>query len=541
MKKSTLFCYSTASAVALFMANGCQQAEKQPETTENQDQKPNIILMMGDDIGYSDLGCYGSEIQTPHLDQLAENGIRFRTFYNAAKSNPTRSSLLTGKYIGDSTSVNVASVLGNNGYTTIHCGKEHFDKWVPEHCYATNVFDHSLYYWAINEFHIPPDSTFQNPFFLGNQQLDIEDIRVKKKPFFKTDVVTDYALGFIDSAMNQNEPFFLYLPYHVAHYPLQAMPEDIAKYRGKYKIGWDSIRKARYEKMLETGLITEKYKLSEPTDNINKFRGHPGGDEEIREKIPLYRPWETLTEQEKDDLDLEMAVFAAMIDRMDQNIGRIVEKLKQSGQLENTLIMYLSDNGSCPFDSNRDFEVPPGPANSYRTLCAAWANVGNTPFKYFKQFGHEGGSRTHFIVHWPEKIKKGSITDQPGHLVDIYPTLLDVAGIAYPDSFQQMATTPLHGQSLYPVFIGEEREEPEFFISGFTERFRMFRASDWKIVRANDEGWELYNMAEDPTETNNLAQAKPEKLQEMLDLYQQKKQKVFANEQGSLWPVKKKE
>lgn len=522
----TLKTYAFIVVVGLILIN-CNYL--QPTENEVQ-QQPNIILIMGDDIGYSDLGCYGSEIQTPNLDRLAENGARFRTFYNLAKCNPTRSSLLTGHYQGDQRSLNMASLLNDNGYYTIHVGKEHFDDWVPDHCYAKNVFNQSFYFWAINEFHIPPGYNFQNPFMLNGRQLGVNGITVNKKPFFKTDVLTDYALNFVDSALHEGKPFFLYLPYHVAHYPLQARPEDISKYRGKYKIGWDTIRKRRYEKMLASGLLTGKYKLSRPTDNINKFRGHPRGDEDIRKNIPLYRPWESLNEQEKDDLDLEMAVFAAMIDRMDQNIGRLVQKLQTEGIFENTMIMYLSDNGSCPYDSNRDFEVPPGPANSYRTLSAAWANVGNTPFKYFKQFGHEGGARTHFIVHWPDKINEGFITGQPGHLVDIFPSVLDITGIEYPEIYHGTTTIPLHGASLLPILEGKTREGPEFFISGFTDRFRMFRSGKWKIVKANNEEWELYNMETDPTETNNLAREHPAKLQEMMQFYAEKKPEVYLAE-----------
>lgn len=489
-------------------------------------KQPNIILIMGDDIGYSDLGSYGSEIQTPHLDELAENGVRFRTFYNLAKCNPTRSSLLTGHYQGDYRSVNFASLLKAQGYQTIHVGKEHFDSWVPEHVYAKNVFDYSFYFPIISEFHIPPDSTFQHPFYQNGKKLSLDEIIVNKKPFFKTDVVTDYALSYIDSALQTEQPFFLYLPYHIAHYPLQARPEDIEKYRGKYKTGWDKIRKQRYENMMASGLLTDAYRLTQPTDNINKFRGHPKGDEKIRENIPLYRPWESLSEKERDALDLEMAVFAAMIDRMDQNIGRLMKFLRDKGIYENTMIMYLSDNGSCPYDSNTDFDVPPGPANSYRTLSAAWANVGNTPFKYFKQFGHEGGARTHFIVHWPEKIKKGFITPQPGHVVDIFPTILDITGVEFPDRYNDTTTIPLHGRSLLPVLEGKTREEPEFFISGFTDRFRMFRSGDWKIVKANNEDWELYNIKNDPSEVENLAFSNPVKLQEMVSLYVKAKSEV---------------
>lgn len=488
--------------------------------------RPNVILIMGDDIGYSDLGCYGSEIQTPNLDKLAERGVRFRTFYNASKCNPTRSSLLTGLYNGQNP-VNMATVFKQAGYTTIHTGKEHFDKWIPQRCYAKNVFDYSFYYWTINEFLIPPSGQFKYPFFEGEKQLKTEEIVVEKPPFFKTDVVTDYAIRYLEKNKTKEKPFFLYLPYNAAHYPLQAKPEDIAKYRGKYKTGWDNIRKQRYERMLKMGIIDEKYKLTEPSDNINKFRGHKKTDLEVRAKIPKYRPWNSLTEQEKDDLDLEMAVFAAMVDRIDQNIGRLVQWLKDNGQYENTVIMYLSDNGSCPYDSNRDFSKKPGGADSWRTLCAAWANVGNTPFRYFKQYGHEGGARTHFIVHYPKKIKKGRIVEQPAHIVDVFPTLLDITKADYPEQIEGRPADKLHGKSFYRLLRGKkQKDKPDYFVSGWTEKFKMFRQNGWKIVKLNNQEWELYNMDEDPTEINNLANTYPDKVQELITSYHKEKQKI---------------
>jgi len=503
--------------------------------SEKENQRPNIILIMGDDIGYSDLGCYGSEIETPNLDSLAENGLRFRTFYNGAKCNPTRSSLLTGLYWGNDRAVNLAQVLSNTGYTTLYAGKEHFDGWVPEHCMANRSFDYSFFFRNINEFHVPPDSVFKNPFYLGEEELNVKDIEVSRQPFFKTDVITDYALKFLDKTKeDKNKPFFLYLPYHVAHYPLQARPEDIRKYEGKYMAGWDTIRQRRFEKMKEIGLADHNWQLSEPTDNINKSRvKETAGDEERRARIPLYRPWNTLTHKEKEELDLEMAVFAAMVDRMDQNIGRIIEWLMKEGQYENTIIMYLSDNGSCPYDSNRDFEIPPGPANSYRTLSAAWANVGNTPFRFFKQFGHEGGCNTHFIVHYPKIINSGFVTDQPGHIVDILPTFIDLAHTIYPGTLGSIRTLQLQGSSLLPIFYGEHRKEPEFFISGFENEFRMFRMDNWKIVRANAEEWELYNLDNDRTEMYNLADSLPSKVHELeKDYYEAKNNLVnFKNEE----------
>ena len=502
--------FSIFSFILLFMAfASC----KTPQT--DSDKRPNIILIMGDDIGFSDLGCYGSEIATPHLDMLAEQGIRFKQFYNMSKCETTRSVMLTGHYTGDKRSIGLGQILKDAGYYTIHSGKEHFKEWVPKSVYAENAFHESYTFWACNEFFIPPDSTFERPFFLQGEEIHARDLFHKGDEFFKTDAFTDFALNKLNARENKETPFFLYLPYGAAHYPLQARQEDINKFLGKYKVGWDSIRQRRYEKMIELGIFDGKYKLSQPSSNINKFRGHPKGDEPLRANIPLYRPWHTLSEKEKDELDLEMAVFAAMVHRMDYNIGRIVDYLKETNQYENTLIMYLSDNGSCPYDSNRDFDFAPGDPAGYRTLSAAWANAGNTPFRFFKQYGHEGGSHTHFIAHWPEAIKPGLITNQPSHLVDLFPTIMDVASIEYPTEFQGNATLPLHGNSILPVFEDEVRETPVRFVSGFQNRFRMYREGDWKIVNVNGERWSLYNMADDMTETKDLSVSKGEKLEQL--------------------------
>ena len=497
-------------AIASFMT-GCQS------TAEAKQSRPNIILIIGDDIGVSDIGCYGSEIRTPNLDKLASNGLRFTQFYNMAKCNPTRSSLMTGLYLPRNNAKNAQAfpqLMRRAGYYTAMSGKEHFDKWVPNRCRAENCFDDSFAYWAINHYFIPPNGKFAHPFILNGKEIAVKDIPVKKEPFYKTDIVTDYALGFLDKAVKQDKPFLLYLPYHPGHYPLQARKEDIAKYRGKYKRGWDVIRKERFEKQKKLGVIDKDCKLSPPEDNINKSRGP------FRKDIYKYRPWDSISSEEQDELDLEMAVFAAMVDNMDQNIGRVLKKLEESGELDNTLIMFFSDNGSCPYDSNKDFSIPPGGADSYRSLCAAWANVGDTPFRYYKQYGHEGGSRTHFIAHWPKVIKPG-IQKAPAHLVDIYPTLLEMAGTQYPKQVDNKKTPVLDGSSLMPLFKNQKRDQPEIIISGFGEKFRMVRCGDWKIVKVNKGDWQLYNIKNDPTELNDLSKAMPEKMRDIDDKYRE--------------------
>jgi arylsulfatase A-like enzyme len=483
--------------------------------------QPNIIFIMSDDAGYSDIGCFGSEIKTPNLDRLGYGGVRFTSFYSGSKCEPSRSSLFTGHYEGGARSLNFVRLLKEHGYHTIHSGKEHFMDWVPKEMYASEVNDQSLTFWGMNEFFEPPSGKWARPFILNGQEVGVDQIYHEKKPFFKTDAITDNALRWMEEPINRGQPFFLFLGYGAPHYPLQARPEDIEKYRGEYLKGWDSIRSERYKRMKELGLIPDWTALSPPSSNINRFRGSSKGEfEEKRALIPLYRPWEELTEAEKDEMDLEMAVFAAMVDRMDQNIGRILDKLEEAGISDNTIIMYVSDNGSCPYDSNRDFDYPPGDPAGFRTLSAAWANAGNTPFRFFKQYGHEGGARTHCLVSWPERIQPGILSHDPLHMVDFFPTILEVAGIEYPSEMEGMQPQPLHGHSIVPMLEGKTRETPPYFISGWTERFRMYREGNWKIVKKNGEGWELYNVNDDPTEILDLSEAQPQLVEQMQNRYE---------------------
>ncbi|MFW5759539.1 MAG: arylsulfatase [Cyclobacteriaceae bacterium] len=502
----------------LFILYSCQGLK-----TESNEEKPNIVIIMADDIGVSDIGAYGSEILTPNIDRLANEGLRFTTFYNMAKCNPTRSTMLTGLYKGGEGAVHIAQLTKNAGYFNIMSGKEHFDGWVPDYCKAENVFDHSFYFWATTEYFLPPSGEFERPFYLEGLELKADEIQYEKAPMYKTDFITDYALNWLDEAFAKEDPFFLYLPYHAAHYPLQARPEDIEKYRGKYMKGWDLLRAERFAKMKALGVLPPNTKLSPPEGNLNKFRGP------LDTAYTDYYTWEGLSEGQKDSLDLEMAVFAAIIDRMDQNIGRVLNKLEAAGKLKNTLIMFLVDNGSCPFYANKIKDVQPGPADSYWSLRSTWANLGNTPYRQYKQCGHEGGSKTPFIAYWPQVIAANTITHQAGHIVDIAPTFLDILKINYPDSVHGFKSLPLHGKSLLPIFKGEKREEPEFFVSGL-DKFRMFRHGDYKIVRMNGGEWELYNMKEDPSEIVNLAAQLPEKVKELDELYQEKWQGMTEHE-----------
>lgn len=493
----------------LLAATGWAQVAEKPT------ERPNVVLIMADDLGFSDIGSYGSEIETPHLDHLAERGLRFTQFYNMAKCETTRASLMTGLFAEKRHAAAARSIPGllrDAGYRTMMVGKEHFSAWVPERVFARHSFDRSLVYWALNPYFVPPDGEWTNPFELDGREIAIEEMPVARPPFYKTDVLTDQALGYLDEASRSGKPFFLYLPYHVGHYPLQAREEDIARYRGRYREGWDRIRAARFERMREDGVVPPHAALSPPEDNINKYRGPFRGD------IYRYRPWDSLGDDEKDALDLEMAVFAAMIHRLDENVGRVLGKLEELGLESRTLVIFLSDNGSCPYDSNRDFSVPPGGPSSHRSLSAAWANVGNTPWRFYKQYGHEGGSHTHFIAHWPGVIRSG-LSGAPAHVVDLLPTLLDLARVEYPRLVGGQPTPTLDGRSLVSLFRGEGRPEPQILISGFTERFRMVRIGDRKIVRVNAGPWQLYDLANDPTELQDLARERPCELARMVAAY----------------------
>lgn len=513
MKKMMLYLalLSVFTVFAIF-AVSVSMTSCSSKSNKKESKKPNVILIMADDIGISDIGCYGSEINTPNIDKLAERGVRFNTFYNMAKCNPTRSTMLTGLYEGGNGAVHIAQLAKQAGYFNIISGKEHFDVWVPDYCKAENVFDHSFTFWATTEYFVPTKGEYSRPFYLEGRELKAEEIEHEISPKYKTDFITDYAMNWLDEAFDKEDPFFLYLPYHAAHYPLQARPEDITKYRGRYLKGWDQLRKERFNKMKELKVLPKNTKLSDAEGNLNGRRGP------LLPSYTDYYLWDGLSEAQQDSLDLEMSVYAAIIDRMDQNIGRVLEKLEKNGELENTLVLFLADNGSCPFYSNKIPDVQPGPAHSYWSLRSAWANLGNTPYRQFKQAGHEGGCHTPFIACWPGVIQPNTITDQPGHVVDIAPTFLDVFNIEYPDTIKGFPTLPLHGSSLLPILKGEKREEPEYFISGVSD-FRMFRKGDYKIVQLNGGTWELYNIKEDPSETNNLANSNPEKLNEMSESF----------------------
>ena len=476
---------------------------------QNAREKPNFIIIMVDDMGYSDLGCFGGEINTPHLDQLAENGLRFTQFYNTAKCHTTRAELLTGNYaysIGDQKmehGATLGEVLGRIGYRTLISGKWHqqplpttrgFDRYYGLADGASNYFNPGL--------KARPGEGLPGRKLKGNarRRWAIEDKVIMgytnpDKKFYHTDAFTDYAIDRLEEYKKEEKPFLLYLPYTAPHYPLHAWPEDIAKYRGKYKVGWDKIRGQRFQRMQELGIIGPRHKLTPRAS----------------------RAWNQLTDKQKEEEDLKMAVYAAMIDRVDQNLGRLFTKVKELGQWDNTLILFLSDNGACSEQPNTTPMIAPGPVESYRTVSVGWANASNTPYKQFKSTDFEGGIRTPFIAHWPQVIQPG-ITAQVGHIIDVSATLRDITEAPYPQVIKGKKTKPPVGKSLLPIFKGKQRE-PHTELYWRFNRANAIRQGNLKAIRVG-KAWELYNLENDPTELNNLASQMPEKTSALAEMWE---------------------
>jgi len=455
-------------------------------------ERPNLVLIMADDLGFADLGCYGSEIETPNLDALAAGGLRFTQFYNTAKCHSSRVSLLTGLYCDQaggtklSRGATIAEVLGEAGYFTAMVGKWHLSKQPTDF-----GFDR---YWghlsgATNYF--TGDATFR---------LNGEPWKVPKtlhgRPFYTTYAVVDFALEFLGQATRGDKPFFLYVAFNAPHYPLQAPEEAVRKYDGRYDDGWDKLRVQRHGRQLESGLFPATWKLSPRPDHVPA--------------------WDSLSGEERRWEADRMEVFAAMVDLVDQNVGRLVDFLKEQGVLDNTLILFCSDNGACPFERTRGRYLDPWDAKSYWTYDASWAHVGNTPFRLYKQNQHEGGISSPLVVHWPEglKTKSGSVTRQPGHLIDFMATCIELAGATYPRRIDDRVIDPLQGKSLLPIFRGETRRPHETLYFHFGTD-RALRQGPWKLVSAKLGRWELYNLDEDRTELHDLSAQQPERVAAM--------------------------
>ncbi len=521
-------------------------------------ERPNIVIILADDMGFSDIGCYGSEIETPVLDSLSERGLRFTQFYNMARCCPTRASLLTGLYphqagIGhmmddlgqdgyrgelNRQCVTIAEVLQSSGYRTYMSGKWHVTQAVK----ATTIAEQKN--WprqrGFDRFYgtIHGAGSFYDPNSLARDNTLISPFNDPEYPtneFYYTDAIADQAARFVreHQADHADSPFFMYVSFTAAHWPMHARQEDIDKYVGKYDAGYEAIRADRYQKMIDLGIIT-----AHDTQNW-----------------PLQRSW-----KESDYLAWDirnMEVYAAMIDRMDQGIGLIVDSLRQTGQFDNTLVLYLQDNGGCAENYGRSGEGKPrddepslaplsndylqvdmqpkqtrdgypirtgkgvlaGPADTYIGYGKGWATVSNTPFREYKHWTHEGGISTPLIAHWPAGIlRHGELEPTPGHLIDLMATAVDVAGVSYPTLFHDGQTIkPMEGTSLLPLFRGEEIVRDVIYWEH--EGNRAVRRGDFKLVAKDKQKWELYNIARDRSEQYDLATAQPHLVAELSRLW----------------------
>ncbi len=486
-----------------------------------QQRHPNIILIMADDMGYSDIGCYGGEIQTPHINRLAEEGIRYKQFYNAARCCPTRASLITGLYphqagmgwmaaadLGtpayqgnlNDNSVTIAEVLKTAGYSTYMTGKWHLtndrkvEGMITDNWPKQRGFDH---YFGI----IPGGANYFTPFIYSDNH------RYKApEDFYLTDAISDTSVKFIEQHFSQNpdKPMFMYVAYTAPHWPLHALQKDIDKYKDLYKAGWDNIRQQRFKKQKQIGLFSENTILS-PRDEV-------------------IEDWDNLSEQKKNEMAMRMAIYAAQIDNMDQGVGRIIEKLKAEKQLDNTLIFFLSDNGACAeFISSGERKDVDGKGDTFESYRIDWANVSSTPFKEYKHFTHEGGIATPLIVHWPQGIDKtlrNSFVINYGHLSDIMATCVEVAHAKYPEVYQGNIIHPMVGKSLVPHFSGKDNNRGKLFWEH--EANIAVRDGKWKLVAKTSENTvfdmktlKLYDMDTDPTEMNDLSAKFTDRVQNM--------------------------
>jgi arylsulfatase len=496
------------------------------QLNQNATRRPNVIVVLVDDMGFSDIGCYGGEIETPNIDSLGLNGLRFTQFYNAARCCPSRASLLTGLYPHQAgmggmvathgrvreagpyqgwlseNAITMAEVLKQEGYSTYMSGKWHVGEdsldWPVQRGFDKYF---GLISGACSYFEVLP-----------NRKLVTQNTICTSLPegFYMTHAVTDSASSFMAEGLQQEKPFFLYLAYTAPHWPLHAVKDKIEKYKGKYLVGWDSIREARHRKQIQLELFSTPINLS-PRDEVV-----PSWNE-----VPNKEEW-----------DLKMAVYAAMMESVDDGIGKIVQQLKQTGQLENTIIMFLSDNGACheTLDGRIDKDLkefsaiakttPVGDKGSYAAYGKEWANASNTPFRLYKHWAHEGGISTPFIIHFPKAIRQAKIIQQPAHLIDIMPTVLDLCGARYPETHKGFKIQPAEGKSLMPFLRNEEWAGSEFLFWEH-EGSCAARSERWKLVKEPGKAWELYDMTLDRSELNNLATIHPDTVTQLEKQYKQ--------------------
>ena len=530
------------------------------EENMDKNRKPNIVLILNDDMGYSDIGCYGGEVQTPNLDKLASGGLRFTQFYNTARCCPSRASMLTGLHphqagVGHMTSdddfdgyrgdlntccVTIAEALKSAGYGTYMSGKWHITRHTdpdgPKHSWPyQRGFDH---FYGI----ITGAANYWKPNTLTRDNAPVTHDELPED-FFLTDAISDEAAAFIQNHVKKepDKPFFTYVAYTAPHWPLHAHEEDIARYKGRFAAGWDQLREERLQRMREMGILNDSWELTD--------------------RDPTQPSWDEAPNKEW--YQRRMEVYAAQIDRMDQGIGRIVKALEETGQLENTLILFLADNGGCaeelsvpkhltknwligtatthdgkPVRRGNDPNIMPGPETTYQSYGVAWANLSNTPFREYKHWVHEGGIATPLIAHFPDHIKTGgALRHQPGQLPDIMATCLELSGAKYPDEYNGNTILPLEGTSLVPIFDGVDNNKEALIWEH--EGNKAVRRGKWKLVTKYPGAWELYDMETDRTELKDLSATHPKLVKELSGLHQDWADRCFVKPWGEVLERKK--
>lgn len=490
--------------------------------------RPNFLILLADDLGFSDLGCYGGEIQTPNLDRLAARGLRFTQFYNTARCWPTRAALLTGYYPQQVRmdppqgrlprwARTLPHYLKPLGYRCYHSGKWHLNG-APRPV-ADGGFDRS-YCLDDHDRHFGPQ----------RHRLDDQPLPpvASTDHYYTTTAIADHAIRCLreHAAEHPNEPFFSYVAFTVPHFPLQAPPEDVAKYRDKYREGWEVVRQRRFERQLQMGLL--HCPLSSPEPSLKAPSGKPDVLDPLGSGETLQAlPWSRLTPEQQEFQAAKFAVHAAMVDRMDREIGRLLDQLQAMGALDNTVIFFLSDNGASAEilvrGDGHDRAAAPGSAATFLCLGPGGSTVANTPLRRHKIWVHEGGIATPLIVHWPAGLRaRGQLRHAIGHVIDFVPTLLDLAGAAPGRTWNGLTPPPLPGRSLVPAFEKDRPLRREFLFFHHSGH-RALRMGDWKLVSAHDnqDVWELYHLANDRSETIDLAAAFPERVRRMSAVWQQ--------------------
>lgn len=525
--------------VALLSVNRTRQA-----WGAEANRPPNIAIILADDMGFSDAGCYGGEIQTPNLDRLAQGGLRFTQFYNTARCWPSRASILTGYYAQQVRRDALPGLKGGGtggkrpawarllpemlkplGYRSYHSGKWHVDGDVLaggfDHSYSLNDHNHNFY----PKVHLLDDRPLP-PVKPGSG-------------YYTTTAIAQHAIDMLGEhqASHREKPFFLYLAFTVPHFPVQAPPEDIAIYRDRYREGWDVMRQQRHQRMKEMGIVNCDLSKLEPGVvpkwNLAEKQLHQQiGPGEVGRAVS----WNSLTDEQKQFQPIKMAIHAAMVHRMDREIGRVLDQIKAMGALDNTVVFFLSDNGASAEQIIRgdrhDPTAPPGSGKTFLSIGPGWSSAANTPFRLHKSWVHEGGITTPLIVHWPQGIAaRGELRHDPGHLIDLAPTILELAGGKWPLKAAGKSAPLPSGKSLVPAFQKDLSVAHEYFW-WYHVGNRAVRVGNWKLVAPADQPWELYDLATDRCESRNLAAAQPQKAEELEKIWTRHMEEFRAQATG---------